>query len=111
MTDLNKKFYKIGDVADFLGVAQATLRYWEGEFPMIAPQRTPSGQRLYTPEDVENLRIVHYLVKTKGLKLEAAKAQLRQNKRYISRKLKVIAELEEVRGELTTMLKALTKRR
>lgn len=111
MEDLNKKYYRIGDVADFLGVPQATLRYWELEFPEISPARTPKGIRQYTPEDIETLRIINYLVKTKGLRVEAAKIQLKNNRDNISKKLKVISELNDLRSELEVMLKALTKRR
>lgn len=111
MLDLDKKFYKIRDVAEFLDIPTSTLRYWETEFPEISPQRTASGQRQYTPEDVENLRIVHYLLKTKGLKLEAAKFQMNRNRNNITKRLKVLDELADIRGELASMLKALTKRR
>lgn len=111
MKDLDKKFYKIRDVAEFLGVTPSTIRYWETEFPEISPQRTSTGIRQYTPADVDTLRIIHYLLKTKGLKLEAAKLQLQLNRNNISKKLKVIAELMDLRSELEMMLKTLTKRR
>lgn len=111
MEDFSKKYYKIRDVADFLGVPQATLRYWEIEFPEISPSRTPTGLRQYSPSDIETLRIIHYLVKIKGLKIDAAKAHFRQNRSYISKKLKVIGELLDLRSELEVMLKSLTKRK
>ncbi|MBD5287223.1 MAG: MerR family transcriptional regulator [Muribaculaceae bacterium] len=111
MEDLTKKYYKIGDVADFLGVPQATIRYWELEFPEISPSRTQTGLRQYTPADIETLRIIHYLIKTKGLKVEAAKAQMKINRDNISKKLKVFSELQDIRSELEVMLKVLSKRR
>lgn len=111
MDNINKKYYKIRDVADFLGVPQATIRYWEIEFPEISPSRTPSGHRQYTPADIETLRIIHYLIKIKGLKMDAAKTQFRQNRSNISQKIKVISELQDLRSELEVMLKTLTKRR
>lgn len=111
MDDLSKKYYKIGDVAEFLGVPQATIRYWEMEFQEVSPARTPTGLRQYTPADIETLRIIHYLVKTRGLKVEAAKAQLRINRDNISKKLKVVSELMDIRSELEVMLKSLAKRR
>ena len=111
MEDFSKKYYKIRDVAEFLGVPQATLRYWETEFPEISPARTPTGLRQYSPSDIETLRIIHYLVKIKGLKIDAAKTQFRQNRSYISKKLKVIGELLDLRSELEVMLKSLTKRK
>lgn len=111
MDELSKKYYKIRDVSDFLNVPQATLRYWETEFPEISPSRTPTGMRQYSPSDIETLRIIHYLLKIKGLKMDAAKAQFRQNRNNISQKLKVISELQDLRSELEVMLKTLTKRR
>lgn len=111
MEDLSKKYYKIGDVADFLGVPPATLRYWEIEFPEISPTRTQTGIRQYTPEDIETLRIITYLIKDKGLKVDAAKAQMKINRDNISKKLKVFSELQDIRSELEVMLKALSKRR
>ena len=111
MEDLDKKYYKIRDVAEFLGVSSATLRYWESEFPEINPGRTPTGIRQYTPSDVETLRIIHYLIRVKGLKVEAARQQLRNNRDNISKKLKVISELLDLRSELEVMLKTLTKRK
>ena len=111
MEDFSKKYYKIRDVADFLGVPQATIRYWETEFPEISPSRTPTGIRQYTPSDLETLRIIHYLIKIKGLKMDAAKAQFRKNRSNISKKLKVISELQDLKSELEVMLMSLTKRK
>lgn len=111
MDDLTKKYYGIGDVADFLGVPQSMIRYWEIVFPDVSPSRTPTGIRQYTPSDIETLRIIHYLVKIKGLKVEAAKVQMAQNRDNISKKLKVVTELQDIRSELEVMLKALSKRR
>lgn len=111
MEELDKKYYKIKDVAELIGVPQTTIRYWEREFPGISPARTASGMRQYTPSDIETLRIIYYLLKTKGLKLEAAKEQMRLNKDNISKKLKVLRELGEIKEELDVMLKSLTKRR
>jgi len=111
MEEFDKKYYKIRDVAEFIGVTPVTIRYWEKEFDGISPKRTPSGIRQYTPADIENLRIIHYLLKVRGLKIEAAKAQMQTNRKNISNKLKVIDELLEARTELDTMLKTLSKRK
>ncbi len=111
MEDLTKKYYKITDVADMLDVPQSTLRYWEREFPEVAPTRSASNIRYYTPENIRQLRLIHYLLKIKGMKIEAAKRQLQVNKDNISRRLDIIEKLTDVRTELKEMLAALTKRR
>ncbi|MBD5228290.1 MAG: MerR family transcriptional regulator [Bacteroidales bacterium] len=111
MDDLTKSFYKITDVAEMLDVSQSTLRYWEREFPDCAPTRSATNIRYYTPENIEKLRMIHYLLKTKGMKIEAAKRQLQGNKENVSRRLEIIDKLTNVRNELEEMLSALTKRR
>lgn len=107
---LDKKYYKIREVAEILGVSHSTLRYWEQEFPSCRPVRTPSNQRMYRPQDIETLRIIYYLLKIKGLKVETAKEQLRHNSRNISRQVEIVEKLQNVKKELKGLLKALNLR-
>ena len=53
MQELNKKFYKIGDVSEILGIPESTLRYWETQFTIIKPRRNKKNIRYYTPHDIE----------------------------------------------------------
>lgn len=110
-SDLTKKYYKIKDVAEILCVSQPTLRYWEMEFPEVRPMRSNANIRYYTPDDIETLRIIHYLVKIKGLKIEAAREQMRLNRSNISKRMDIIDRLSDVKDELEMMLKSLEKRR
>ena len=48
-----KLFFKIGEVCELAGVQAHVLRYWESEFPMLAPQKNRAGQRVYRRRDVE----------------------------------------------------------
>lgn len=111
MRELTKKYYKIKDVAEILNVSEPTLRYWEREFPEVSPMRSTSNQRYYTPEDIEILRIIYYLVKVRGLKIEAAKEQMRLNKTNITKRMDIINKLLDVKDELQMMLGGLEKRR
>ena len=111
MKQLTKKYYKIRDVAEILNVSEPTLRYWEREFPEISPMRSTSNQRYYTPEDIETLRIIYYLVKVRGLKIEAAKEQMRLNKTNITKRMDIINKLLDVKDELQMMLSTLEKRK
>ena len=90
MEELSKQYYKIKEVAEILDVPQSTLRFWEKEFPMIKPIRSSHNIRYYRPQDIELLRIIHYLIKDKGLKIEAAREQLRSNKHNVSRRVEII---------------------
>ena len=111
MDILDKNYYKIKDVAEIIGVPQSTIRYWEKEFNCLSPRRSNSNIRYYTPADIETLRIIKYLLKGKGLKLEAAKEQLRNNRHNVSRTNEIIERLEKVRDELVLLRKALNIRK
>lgn len=111
MEELDKIYYKISDVAELIGVPASTLRYWESEFPEVSPRRSQSNQRYYTPEDITRLRMINYLVKVKGLRIDAAKEELRLNRANISNRMKVIDILTKTRNELEEILAGLTKRK
>ena len=109
MEDLTKNYYKIGEVAEILGIPASTLRFWEKEFTIIKPKRNSKNTRFYTPEDVETIKMVYYLVKEKGLKLDAAQQQVRVNRQEVSQRSEVINRLKSVRSQLQDMLDAINK--
>lgn len=111
MAEFDKKYYKIKDVADMLDIVPSTLRYWEQEFPECRPRRSATNQRYYTPDNIECLRIIHYLLKVKGLRMDAAKEQLKLNRSNISKRMEIIETLTRTRDDLQEMLDALKKRR
>lgn len=107
---LDKKYYRIKDVAEILDVPQSTLRFWEKEFPEAAPRRNSHNIRYYKPEDIETLRIIKFLVKDKGLKINAAKEQLKTNRRNVVGRIDIINRLESVKQSLEMLLSSLNKR-
>lgn len=111
MDELNKKYYKISEVAELLGIAPSTLRFWESQFTVIKPKRNDHGSRFYTPQDIETIRMVYYLVKEKGLKLDAAQEQIRRNHSGVSRRHQTVERLKSVRNRLQLMLEALNSMR
>ena len=107
MDELNKRFYRIGDVADILSSPASTLRFWEKEFTIIKPVRNAKNTRLYTPKDIETIKMIHYLVKEKGLKLDAAQAMIRRNRDGVSKRFEVIDRLKSIKSQLLHLKKAL----
>lgn len=93
-------YYSIGEVADQFGVNESLLRFWESEFDIISPRKTAKGTRYYNSTDIDNIRLVYYLVKEKGLTLAGAKKQLKDNKEGVVRKHELIIRLRTVRDEL-----------
>lgn len=111
-TEFSKSFYKIKDVAEFVGVPQSTLRFWETKFPKeIAPIRNAGNTRYYTPEMIENARMIKYLLHTRGMKIEVAIDEMHRNKKNVSKRMKILSQLTEVRNDLKEILFSLTKRR
>ena len=104
---LSKKFYKIGDVAEILNVPTSTLRFWEKEFTVIKPKRNTKNIRVYTVKDIETIKMIYYLVKEKGLKLDAAQAMIKRNRDGVSKQFEVIERLKGVREQLMQLDNAL----
>ncbi len=102
-----KLYYSISEVAQMFGVNESLLRYWEKEFPMITPRKVGGNIRQYRKEDVDNIRLVYYLVKEKGMTLSGAKQRLKQNKETIIRNSEILERLKSVREELVRMRKEL----
>lgn len=78
---LTKRYYKIGEVAKMFGVATSLIRYWEGEFDQLNPQKNNKGVRRFQKEDVLVVNKIYDLVKVKGYKLDGAKQAIK-NKTY-----------------------------
>lgn len=72
-----KLYYRIGEVAELVGVEPHVLRYWESEFPTIRPQKSRSGQRVYSRRDVEKLLRVKDLLYAQRFTIAGARQRLR----------------------------------
>ena len=107
MDSTSKKYYKISEVAELVGLPMSTLRFWENIFPTINPRRNDRGTRFYTPRDIEAIRMISYLGKDKGMKLEAAKEELKRNRDGITKKFETVQRLRQVRDRLQEMLDSL----
>jgi len=78
MMDLpDKIFFKIGEVAEIVGVKPHVLRYWETEFPAVRPVKTQGNQRLYRKSHVEQLLRLKDLLYCQGFTLAGAKKHLK----------------------------------
>lgn len=105
-----KHYYRIKDISEFTGESGSTLRYWETQFKILSPKRGSKGQRLYTPQDLDNIKKIQFLLRTKGMHINAAKEQLKINYKNISTRAEALEILNNVKEELEQMLKSLLKR-
>jgi DNA-binding transcriptional MerR regulator len=88
-TDIVKLYYTIGEVSDMFEVNTSLIRFWEKEFDIIKPKKNKKGNRLFTPEDIDNFKVIYNLVKEQGLTLEGAKKYLKENKKAVKHETKM----------------------
>ena len=88
-TDIVKLFYSIGEVAEMFDVNTSLIRFWEKEFDIIKPKKNKKGNRLFTPEDIDNFKVIYNLVKEQGLTLEGAKKYLKENRKAVKHDFKI----------------------
>jgi DNA-binding transcriptional MerR regulator len=98
-----KRYYTIGDVAKAFEVNTSLLRYWEKEFKEIQPKKKTSGVRKYTPQDVQNIKLIYHLLKGKRMTIEGAKNQLKDSKSSEENKMDVLKKLERIKKELENL--------
>lgn len=102
-----KKYFAIGEVAEMFGVTETLLRYWEKEFPSIQPRKSGRNVRQYTQEDIDEIRVIHNLVKVRGMKLAAARAAIAKNHSKEDTTTELIERLQSIRTELLGIKKEL----
>lgn len=98
----------MGEVAEMFDVKPSLLRHWEAKFDILQPHKNKKGNRMFTPEDVENLKLIYHLVKERGMTLAGAAQYLkngitdtmRRDMELLDRLQKIRAELVEVREQL-----------
>ena len=95
-----KLFYSMGEVAEMFDVNASLIRFWETKFDILRPQKNKKGNRLFSPADVENLKLIYHLVKERGMTLDGAARCLKQNKGTISRDAELLERLQRVRALL-----------
>src|ERR1700761_4355336 len=108
----SKLYFRIGEVAELVGVEPHVLRYWEREFRAIRPTKSAKGQRVYSRRDVENLMRVRELLYREGFttagakkKLQRAGVEPRQEGDLDARDTtKLREQLLEMRGEIEAFL-------
>ncbi len=78
-----KMAFKIGEVAEMVGVKQYVLRYWESEFEQLHPKKSKFNQRVYTRKDVENALLIKKLLYKDRFSIEGARSAMRQLKEQV----------------------------
>ena len=104
---IGKLYYSIGEVAEFFDMNTSKLRFWEKEFAEIKPQKNANGERRYTQEDIEKIKMIYHLVEEKGFTLEGARQKLRHNPQGVKGQQEVVEKLKKIRNYLLELKKEL----
>jgi len=97
---IEKFYYSIGEVAKIINVNPSLIRYWEKEFDVIQPKKNKKGNRLFTTKDIEQLKLIYFLVKEKGMTLKGARQSLKKNKHKIIENYELTDRLKKIRNML-----------
>ncbi len=104
---VEKLYYSMGEVTRMFDVNASLIRFWEKEFDILQPRKNKKGNRLFSPEDVENLKIIYHLVKERGYTLQGAREKLRDNKNDVAENVAIIEKLQDIRTFLVEVKKSL----
>ncbi|MFM7022626.1 MAG: MerR family transcriptional regulator [Flavobacteriales bacterium] len=105
--ETSKLYYTIGEVADMFEVNTSLIRFWEKEFEVLRPKKSRKGNRLFTNDDVETLKLIHHLVKDRGFTLNGAKEKLKKHKLETKKEVEMIKSLDKVKKFLLQLKKEL----
>lgn len=111
----SKMGFKIGEVADMLGIKQYILRYWESEFDVLKPKKASNKQRYYTRKDVENAYLIRKLLHRDRFSIEGAKSAMKELKTFVKTEVKkekafstlslTLQSLEEMANDLLNQIR------
>lgn len=102
-----KQYYSIAEVSEMFNLPASLLRYWEKEFPTIKPKKSGNNVRMYTKDDIEEIRLVNDLVKGRNMKLAAARELIQRNRAGARNSNDLLARMQNVRDQLVAIKKEL----
>lgn len=88
-------------------VNASLIRYWESKFDCIKPHKNKKGNRMFTPSDVENLKLIYHLVKEKGMTLEGANKTMKRRGGGVKRDVSILERLQNIRAMLIEVRESL----
>ena len=97
----------MGEVTDMFDVNASLIRYWESKFDCIKPHKNKKGNRMFTPSDVENFRLIYHLVKEKGMTLEGANNAMKRRGKKIMGEVSILERLQNIRAMLVEVRESL----
>ena len=102
-----KLLYSMGEVTEMFDVNASLIRYWESKFDCIKPHKNKKGNRMFTPSDIENFKLIYHLVKEKGMTLEGANSAMKRRNKSVKRDVSILERLQNIRAMLVEVRESL----
>ena len=102
-----KLLYSMGEVTDMFDVNASLIRYWESKFDCIKPHKNKKGNRMFTPSDIENFKLIYHLVKEKGMTLEGANNAMKRRGKKVMSEVSILERLQNIRAMLVEVRESL----
>ena len=99
--------YSMGEVTEMFDVNASLIRYWESKFDCIKPHKNKKGNRMFTPSDIENFKLIYHLVKEKGMTLEGANSAMKRRNKSVKRDVSILERLQNIRATLVEVRESL----
>ena len=99
--------YSMGEVTAMFDVNASLIRYWESKFDCIKPHKNKKGNRMFTPSDIENFKLIYHLVKEKGMTLEGANSAMKRRGKSVKRDVSILERLQNIRAMLVEVRESL----
>ena len=104
-----KLYYSIGEVAEILGESTSLVRFWSDNFSeYVRPERNKKGNRRFTTSDVDNLKVIHHLVKERKMTLDGAAERMKSDKGGLNKRAEAIGRLRAVQDDLRSIAASLS---
>lgn len=86
-----------------IGVSSSSIRYWEGCFEELSPQKSSKGTRLFSHTDIETIEFIHHLVKERGMTIKGVQQKLKENRQDVINNWEIVKRLQKVKKELVAI--------
>ena len=100
----NRLFFRIGEVCKIVDIEPFVLRFWETEFPNLAPEKSKSGHRVYKRKDIEMVLRIKELLYERGYTIAGARKQLSRSRPKEHRQ-KILHQIREELRDILTLLR------
>ncbi len=100
MAKSRRIYYTMGQICEMFDLPASTIRFWEKRFTVLKPRKNAKGNRLFTPADLENLKLIYHLTKERKMTLSGAETFLLQRKVAARSEMTMVEILQRIRATL-----------